>query len=74
MNTIATVSTKHAYILYVVPTLAETYLKKLFVVNFIVKAILFRGDSLRGDFSKTLKMFFFSVSDVLCAISVMQPT
>lgn len=48
--------------------------KITFVVNFIVKATLFSGDSLRGDFSKTLKMFFFSVSDVLCAISVMQPT
>lgn len=47
---------------------------KLFVVYFIVKATLFRSDNLRGDFSKTLKMFFFSVSDVLCAISVMQPT
>ncbi len=34
----------------------------------------FRADNSRGDLSKTLKMFFFSVSDVLCAISVMQPT
>lgn len=48
--------------------------KNYMFFNFIVKAVIFRGDHLKGGFSKTLKMFFFSVSDVLCAISVMQPT
>lgn len=75
MTTIITVSTEHAYIyIYCTNTGWNLFGKMTFVVNFIVKATLFRGDSLRGEFSKTLKMFFFSVSDVLCAISVMQPT